>query len=70
MEEKKYCEFVIEGVFECSDEDQKELQKKINEAISKLLEDERLVKVDISMSKYSDMDVAVSIINKSDIDLN
>jgi hypothetical protein len=70
MEEKKYCEFSIEGVIECSEEGQKEIQKKINEAVAKIMEEEGLIRVDVSVQKYTNLDVALSIVSKSDGPVN
>ena len=70
MKEKKYCEFVIEGIFECAEEKEKEIQEKIMEALSSLSKDEDLVKINFVITKFTDMDIAISILNKSEEDFN
>ena len=69
MKDKKYCEFVIEGIYEFSKENEKEIIKKIKEAIN-ILVDEKLIKVDTSVTKYSATDVLLSIVKPSDGDIN
>jgi len=70
MEDKKYCEFSIEGVIECQEDQIKEIQKKINEAVGKIIEEEGLIRIDVSLQKYSNLDVALSIVAKSNDTLN
>lgn len=70
MKEKKYCEFIIEGIFECAEGKEKEIQDKIMEALSCLSKEEGLAKLNFVITKFTDMDIAVSILNKSEEDIN
>ena len=70
MKEKKYCEFVIEGILECPEGKEQEVQKKIIEAMSYISKDDGVVKINFVISKFSDMDVAISVLNKSEEDIN
>ena len=69
MKDKKYCEFVIEGIYEFSKDNEKEIIKKIKEAIN-ILVDEKLIKVDTSVTKYSATDVLLSIVKPPGDDIN
>jgi hypothetical protein len=70
MEDKRFCEFSIEGVYECTKEEEEEILKKIQEAIEKLAEGKELVRIDSSVSKYSAADIALAIARQKDDEYN
>ena len=71
-EEKKFCEIIVECVFDCPDDERQELQDKIANLIAELTKDKRIMKMGTNMSIFSESDISLSMMksNQKEEDLN
>ena len=54
-----YLDFSIEGVIRSDEKEIDDIKKSINKIINKILEEKKLSNINIRMSKYSDIDIAM-----------
>ena len=55
-----YLDFVIEGMISSNEEDIDKIKKSLNKVINKFLAQEKLNNINVRVTKYSDIDIAMS----------
>ena len=61
-----YLDFVIEGMISSSEEDIDKIKKSLNKVVNKFLTQEKLNNINVRVTKYSDIDIAMSSLLRDD----
>lgn len=61
-----YLDFIIEGMISSSEEDIDKIKKSLNKVINKFLTQEKLNNINVRVTKYSDIDIAMSSLLRDD----
>ena len=61
-----YLEFIIEGIISSNEQDIDRIKLSLNKVINKFLTQEKLNNINIRVTKYSDIDIAMSSLLKDD----
>ena len=61
-----YLDFVIEGMISSNEEDIDKIKKSLNKVINKFLTQEKLSNINVRVTKYSDIDIAMSSLLRED----
>ena len=61
-DQKIYIEFIFEGLIKTAPEEQKKIEAKITSMVNRIIKEHACVKVTASISKYSELDLVMSIL--------
>ena len=61
MKDDKYLELIIECIFDCPKDLAEEIQAKVAKIIADLSQEEKLIKIGVNMTKFSDLDLKMHI---------